>query len=83
MISRMGSHISEVENVLALMFSSNNFASRKNVTEPMFLWVSLAVSFDKFLFLSVESFGGFMFKLERIFGARSRKIKLPCRFSDL
>lgn len=82
-MSLIGIHISAVEKVFDLKFSSNNLASRKNVTDPIFLWVSLAVSFDTFLFLSLVSFGGLIFKLVRIFGARSRKIKLPCRLSDL
>lgn len=83
-MSRIGSHISVVEKNLPRMFSSNAFPSRKNVTEPMFRWVSLAVSFETFLFLSTAgSFGGFTLKLDIILGARSRSIKLPWRFSDL
>lgn len=76
-------HISAVEKDFVRRFSSKDFASRKNVTDPMFRCVSLAVSFDTFLFLSVESFDGFIFKVVRILGARSRRIKLPCRFNDL
>lgn len=36
-ISRIGNHISAVENDFDLRFSSNDFASRKKVTEPIFL----------------------------------------------
>lgn len=82
-MSRIGSHISAVENDFVFRFSSKTLASRKKVTDPIFLCVSLVVSFETFLLLSFASFGGLMLKVERIFGARSLKIKLPCRFSDL
>lgn len=82
-ISRIGSHISCVENDFDLELSSNCFASRKKVTDPMFLCDSLAVILETFLFLSLGSFGGLMLRFERSLGARSRKIILPCRFSDL
>lgn len=36
-MSRIGSHISVVENDVDLEFSSNCLASRKKVTDPMFL----------------------------------------------
>lgn len=83
-ISRIGSHISVVEKHFDRRFSSKTFPSRKNVTEPMLRCVSLAVSFETFLFLSAAgSFGGFMLRFDKILGARSRSIKLPWRFSDL
>lgn len=82
-MSRIGSQNSAVEKVFVRRFSSNFFGSRKKVTEPMFRCVSLAVSFEIFLFLSVESFDWFRLRLARIFGARSRRIRLPCRLSCL
>jgi hypothetical protein len=82
-MSRIGSQNSAVEKVFDRMFSSNFFGSRKKVTEPMFRCDSLAVILETFLFLSVGSLGGVKLKLARIFGARSRMIRLPCRFSCL
>lgn len=84
-MSLIGSHISFVECERLFGFSSKVFGSRKNVTAPMFLCVSLAVNFDVVLVPTSDTVFFDVDKLRfvvRMF-TRSRNIRLPCRFSDL
>lgn len=85
--SRIGSHSSLVWKIFVRGFSSNDLASRKNVTEPMLrcdslvvsLWV-LGFSFSSFL-LSLTD--GTILSVVRIFGVELRIMRLPWRLNVL